>query len=119
MSKEDKIPTAEEFVEKTNLYSHKDDAGDKVYYDNHTHTLMIEFAKLHVQKALESATENAKIKTEYYHEEDVGRIRLREILDSSDLASERTDGDGIMYAVDTYEVNKQSILNAYPLENIK
>jgi len=52
--------------------------------------MMIEFAKLHAQAALESAAENAKAYT----------------------------------TISTYEgrqtkVRKQSILNAYPLENIK
>lgn len=102
-----KIPTAEEFLKEKGI-------DNKI-----VEGVLVQFTKLHVKAALEAAAENARIKTEYYHEEDVGRTRLREILDSSDLASERTDGDGIMYAVDTYEVNKKSILNAYPEENIK
>ena len=111
------LVTAEEFI-RENLTDYWQ-GGKAQYTGEDVEKAMIEFAKLHVQAALESAAENARIKTEYYNEEDVGRTRLREILDSSDLASERTDGDGIMYAVDTYEVNKQSILNAYPLNNIK
>lgn len=106
------LPTAEEFIEK---YRKIKLSGEEYKAED----ILIEFAKLHVQSALENAAENVMIKKEYYYEEDVGRTRLREILDSSNLASERTDGDGIMYAVDTYEVNKESILNAYSLENIK
>lgn len=54
-----------------------------------------EYAKLHVEAALESAAE--KVKT--YTEEDY----------------DKRNGEFIY----TQVVNKQSILNAYPLENIK
>lgn len=87
------IPTAEEFVEKTNLYSHKDDAGDKVYYDNHTHTLMIEFAKLHVETALKEASKKAECCADAIV--DLGHT-----------------------IIEAY-VEEDSILNAYPLTNIK
>ena len=82
-----KIPTAEEFLKEKGI-------DNKI-----VEGVLVQFTKLHVKAALEAAAENARIKTEYYHEEDVGRTRLREMLD--------------------YEVNKKSILNAYPEENIK
>lgn len=108
------LPTAKEIAKNWGVHAYE--SGEP---NNDVMLAMIEFAKLHVKAALENAAENVMIKKEYYYEEDVGRTRLREILDSSNLASERTDGEGIIYAVDTYEVNKESILNAYSLENIK
>ena len=69
------IPTAEEFLE-----TDKD-------WNRTTAQMMIEFAKLHVEAALEEA--NRKVIVTYYYDE--GGIR----------------------------VNKDSILNSYPLENIK
>lgn len=57
---------------------------------------MIEFAKLHVKAALEAAAENAEAFIEYGH------------------------GDWMLsMSVEDYGVNKESILNAYPEENIK
>lgn len=75
------IPTAEEFrIHKTIEYA-------KVCVDE---KIMIEFARLHVEAALKSAAEKAKI------------------------TSRLTWSDEF---VD--EVDKQSILNAYPLTNVK
>lgn len=54
---------------------------------------MIEFAKMHVQAALEVASENAETKEEYDN-----------IYDPNDKY---------------YVVDKNSILNSYPLTNIK
>jgi hypothetical protein len=61
--------------------------------DSKTLDLMIEFAKLHVQAALKEASEKAKIKYEY----------------SGNTGSEYCDE----------YVDHNSILNAYPLTNIK
>lgn len=55
------------------------------------HNAMIEFAKLHVQEALKQASEKVK-------------------LDDGDYIS-----DGFYETM----IDKESILNAYPLENIK
>ena len=78
------LPTAEEFIEQT--YSFIPFELDQIT------ELMQEFAKLHVQQALESVSEVAKI----------------DFLDG--LGGEGTKEVGI---------SKQSILNAYLLENIK
>ena len=72
-----KIPTAEEFA--------LQDGYDKVI-DHVTETRMIEFAKLHVEAALQAASKNAEVNVTNYH---------------------------------NYEVDDDSILNSYPLENIK
>ncbi len=69
---------------------------DKMLSDNDETTsteMMIEFAKLHVQSALKQASEKAKITYEY----------------SGNTGSEYCDEF----------VDKDSILNSYPLENIK
>ena len=72
-----KIPTVEEFYKQTTgcIMNHGD-----------IKKAMIEFAKLHVEAALEEA--NRKVIVTYYYDEGI-------------------------------RVNKDSILNAYPLENIK
>lgn len=57
---------------------------------NRSEYLMIEFAKMHVKAALEAAFENAKVITHY----DVGGYASNDVVDTS-------------------------ILNSYPLENIK
>lgn len=54
---------------------------------------MIEFAKLHVEAALKEASEKSRIKA-------------------------NTQQGNSMF-IDDFEVNKESILNAYPLNNIK
>lgn len=79
----------------------------KEFYYNHTTTgndpgkntlnLMIEFAKLHVEEALKEASEKAVTDYEY--------------------AGETGEFDDI--SVYDYFVDKKSILNAYPLENVK
>jgi hypothetical protein len=71
------IPTAEEFFEQGGTYPE----------------LAIEFAKLHVQAALEEASQKAKITYEYW----------------GNTGSEYCDES----------VDKDSILNSYPLTNIK
>ena len=55
---------------------------------------MIEFAKMHVEAALKDASENFKMKIK----ENVHELHMND---------------------DWMEVDKNSILNAYPLENIK
>jgi hypothetical protein len=56
--------------------------------------MMIEFAKLHVTKALEAAYNNATI---------------------DDIGSPNCDGEWMPCGI----VDKDSILNSYPLDNIK
>jgi hypothetical protein len=75
-----KIPTAVEF-----LHSFEEESDDLVF------KAMIEFAKLHVQAALVSAWEKAKIKQEIFSE----------------------TGEPI------YEIDHLSILQSYPLNLIK
>ena len=79
-----KIPTAEEFIQNFLMKNHKGNVG------SNTERLMIEFAKLHVEAALEAACE--------------GQIQR-------DLYMMREYGESMNW--------KSSILNSYPLENIK
>lgn len=67
----------------------RDEDGHPVYYDWSIKDAMIEFAKLHVEAALKAASENVKYR-------------------------EQITMQGVQR---TFSVN--SILNAYPLENIK
>jgi hypothetical protein len=65
--------------------------GEIAYPPDFVHRTAIEFAKLHVEAALKSAWENAEIKQDIFSE----------------------SGEPI------YEINHLTILNSYPLENIK
>ena len=69
---------------------------------NNVTDMLIEFAKMHVQEALKQASEKAFV--EYID------LTTDEIFDYTDVI---TDGD-----VEA-NVNKDSILNAYPLDLIK
>ncbi len=91
----EKLPTAEELINK--IY-------DEFYETNGYYlrisnpeifakTIAIEFAKLHVEAALKAASENAETEEE---------------------AGNPYDPDDRYYVVD-----KESILNSYPLDNIK
>ena len=77
---------------------------------------MIEFAKLHVEAALKEASEKAEIQEDYYSDDNFSLSDLKELADNG---YPRTDNYGEIYAVDIVSINKNSILNAYPLENIK
>lgn len=70
--------------------------------------LAISFAKLHVEAALKKASENANMLGITQHNNQAPN----QIEDFVYV----TDSNGPDYG---YEVNKDSILNAYPLENIK
>ena len=82
MENTDKIPTAEEMEQ----------SGK---YDDYT-SMMIAFAKMHVEKALEAAQDNVRLRGTPIH--------------SSTLPDETDD-----YC---FTVDKQTIANAYPLTNI-
>lgn len=91
----DKILTAEEFVNRP--------FGQK--WD--TQTLMIEFAKMHCEAQREAILE---------------KVNLRGVSQFDNSPDKIVDG---AYEVDSngpdynFTVNKESIINAYPLENIK
>lgn len=96
------MKTAEEFIRQTlNIPKY---AGDISQYctPGDIYSSMREFAKMHVQEALKQASEKAFV--EYID------LNTDEIFDYTDVI---TDDD-----VEA-NVNKDSILNAYPLENIK
>lgn len=93
-SVEDKIPTAEDFIDmhpKINTYWDEKQQEGTVQRDG-AELGMIEFAKLHVEAALKAASVSAEI-------ENCGNP-----YDPSD---------------DSKCVSETSILNAYPLDNIK
>lgn len=89
------MKTAEEFLRNSSVTS--SDRHDFLSKQE----LMIEFAKMHVQEALKQASEKAFV--EYID------LNTDETFDYTDVI---TDDD-----VEA-NVNKDSILNAYPLENI-
>lgn len=63
---------------------------------------LIEFAKFHVKEALKQVSEKAEF--DNYNNSDTER---------------RSKGKIISHNGWTYQIDKESILNAYPLENIK
>lgn len=97
MKKEDNIMTVEEFLESKSI-----DPNNYTIHDitnNYLPQIPIgewlkEFAKYHVQKALEAASIKVKLS-----------VDLHDFIEDS-----WTKGD---------KIDKDSILNAYPLENVK
>lgn len=83
------IPTAEEFIISTKLVV-KFDNTQGCILEEELPSLFIEFAKLHVQAALKAADDNADVT----------------VID--------VDMTGTIWGVDS-----ETILNAYPLKNIK
>ena len=97
LMEKNKIPTAEEFLNDQGVPIDKLQNLPWFDYGNMS-TWLVEFAKLHVQAALEAASKEAMIS------KNNGQVVGREF-------GNVTDG--------SYKVNKQSILNAYPLNKIK
>ena len=96
------MKTAEEFFkEYSDNTSLSEGHYDYLVEKNSFKEAMIEFAKMHVQEALKQASEKAFV--EYID------LNTDEIFDYTEVI---TDDD-----VEA-NVNKDSILNAYPLENI-
>lgn len=102
----DKIPTAESFNFKYRYKIGKRLSG--TLHREEEFEMMIEFAKLHVEAALKKASENAQINVIPTDEEQWENIP--EVITSDDII----DNEGIML-----EIDEKSILNAYPLDNIK
>jgi hypothetical protein len=99
----EKIPTAKEFAQQFNFWT--------TYYREHTidhvevHRFAIEYTKLHVKAALEAAAEKAELRDTWW-----GNT-------SSSVGDEiYYDSDGDKH---TISVEKDSILNAYPLNLIQ
>lgn len=88
-----KIPTAEEFFKKLqgNLEDY-DEGGYLGLNEKEGAKMLIEFAKLHVQEALRCASEDARC--DWYDHDEISNEKL-------------------------YRVEKDTILSAYPLTNIK
>ena len=91
------IPTATEFLDKGNF--------------NNTTDMLIEFAKLHVEAALEAASEKTLINRKPTGNGDSSDEEISTCFEG-DLGYED-------YIPVEYTINKESILNAYPLTNIK
>ena len=96
--------TAEEFLQNhlEISYFFDDITESVVCYSDEVQKAMIEFAKLHVEAALKAASKNAYV--EYID------LDTNEIFDYTDVITDNNVGA---------DVNKNSILNAYPLKNIK
>ena len=93
------MKTAEKFLNKKKYPSFNENGGLGIHYVKEA---MIEFAKMHVKEALRLASEKAFV--EYID------LTTDEIFDYTDVI---TDDD-----VEA-KLNKYTIKNAYPIENIK
>jgi hypothetical protein len=91
------LPTAEEFIEQYLRGDRVHDDINKVVDEEEAIEAMIEFAKLHVEAALKEASDNAE----------------------ADYTYEVFGGEFYDQPIYRYFVKKDSILNSYPLENIK
>lgn len=99
----DNMITAEEFLNEKYYHIELDlNKTDSYINLRDIHNAMIEFAKLHVEAALKEASEKAFV--EYID------LTNDEIFDYTDVITD--DDVGV-------NVNKKSILNAYPLDLIK
>ena len=94
------MKTAEEFLKN---FNEEENNIDKLYYDSYVKKAMIKFAKMHVQEALKQASEKAYAQGK-----------------GSTLTTKRSNFY-YTYAghIGKIEMNKDSILNAYPLDLIK
>ena len=92
------IPTAEEIFEK---YSKRASRIQEMHFDE----MLIEFAKIHVEAALKEAAQKASL-----------------LEDNKKVASPRyiiEDSNNNNYNQTEIDIDKDSILDAYPLTNIK
>lgn len=92
------IPTAEEYLESIGGYRTSD---GHLYSDYVSPRDLIEFAKMHVQAALEKASKMATVEEPK---------KITKLMSWNNVSKE----DYIFFDVD-----KESIKNCYPLENIK
>jgi hypothetical protein len=99
------IPTAEEFLQDSFTISHfyNDKYNRMSCFSDDVQEAMIEFAKLHVEAALKAASQNAEIDDFYVFGTSEDETRINEY-----------DLNGLKG-----KISKNSILNAYPLTNIK
>ena len=97
-----KIPTAEEFLKSKDYnLGGNEELADGVLTNNVIED-MIEFAKLHVEQALEAAFNNSEM-----------RVSENDTSETPSFTDNYDDG----YV--TITVSKNSIINAYPLDLIK
>jgi hypothetical protein len=98
------IPTAQEFLVEELRKNHK----TTVIIDT-----MIEFAKLHVKAALEAASNQALLAIDVTDNEYADETYIKDGRKIQTLSNCRTQED------EWCKVDENSILKAYPLENIK
>lgn len=110
-----KIPTAEELINLTTSMDHPESKG-MIYKD--IKDIMIEFAKLHVEAALRAASEKQVIEA-YYEDWNDTENTGKDGPFLNDNNYEATYLAPVISGGKCFVVDKNSILNAYPLTNIK
>ena len=98
--------TVEEFIDNHGKPEFVRGDGEPIYSDEEVQQLMIEFAKMHVEKALKAAKDNASLALVRY---EGGEVEVINHL-GEEVSTEREDE----YIV----VDTRAILEAYSLENI-
>lgn len=96
------LPTAEEFLIRQGCQRMDCEGEDCDYFEDVQPKDLIEFAQLHVQAALESVVENGKVRLAN------DWVRKQETIHPNSLVGSIT-----------IKVDEESVLNAYPLDNIK
>jgi len=103
MQNQEIIPTAEDLFKEVREKLSLSDNQNAIY-------CMKEFAKLHVEAALKEASEKAQW---------ICESQESWFGDTRDYDFCETDNDGDKTQIHSILINKESILNAYPLTNIK
>jgi len=104
------IPTAESILSKhSKSYGAIENNSRALVKASEANEAMIEFAKLHVQAALEAANKNKKIELFVRPDKKGAKYKKVESGENYDIFGTRQ----------MWKVNKESILNAYPTTNIK
>lgn len=113
----EKLPTAEDFFLDSYLGKSISKKEKELWLScnsqaKETTNIMVEFAKLHVEAALKAASEKA------FWDKETRETWFGD-MNRDDCDFQSTDGDGVPYELHKVVINKDSILNSYPLENIK
>lgn len=103
------IPTIEEFLETNRCFDELN--------NSHLKKVIIDFTKLHVEAFRREILKNGKIKEEFFSTEDTSLSSIKEIIANGGYGRYNIYGD--VYGVDKVSIDRDSILNNYPLENIK
>jgi hypothetical protein len=110
------MKTVEEFLQNHLQISHfyDDKTNQMVCYSDEVQQAMVEFAKLHCEAQLKAILENVKVR-----EDELNPSNTEEIKDTFISVEFEADKGYEDYCPYRYTVDKDSIINAYDLNQIK